>query len=382
MGGGETLIYSLAKYLPRHEWEVSVITGTNQRCIINDGFNLYYLPFFEEFCRGQVGIKPFLEEAYHLIESTHPDILHAFNLYPGYIGSIFAKQHRIPLVFSYFNTPLKNGDVLKMFSNHDVEIALVKHLIGEIHFDYLISISQYFVNHAIQLGISPNRIRWCYPGPDKEIFNSENKNFNLRRKLSIQDDDILVIAPIRIVPRKSVETILFALDLLRDLPIKLLIPSGNIIQPQYENYHQYIIELIHKLKISDKVVFPDQYFHLFELGDLYASADIGVLSSSLEGLGLGALEMIECGVPVIMTKTEGINEISDEMKTPLLFTVDDYHQLAYQIRLLATNLKYRKSASEVAKSEIENKFSLANYIDLHLNTYKQALITNNQNISE
>lgn len=377
-GGGETLIYLLAKYLARKGWQISVVTGQIKHNLkdcqkLYERFQALRIPLFEEFSKGEVGIKFFLEEAYQTIKKTSPNLIHAFNFYPGYVGSLYAEQEKISMVFTYYNTPLKDGKVLKMFSDVNVEQALVSHLIQEIKFRSLIVVSQYFVNASLKLGVPKRLVRWCYPGPDPEFFYPRARNLNLRRELGIKDKEIFIIVPARIVPRKSLETLVKAINLLKSLPIKVIISSGKYIQPGFEDYHHKILNLIKKNKLSQKILIPKNQFNLSQLGELYSSAEFGVLSSTVEGLGLGAIEVMRCAVPVIATDTEGLREVITNKINGLLFPVGDFYTLAKHIEFLSTNYRVRQEMGTKANELVARKFNLAKFIDFHDKIYKELI---------
>ncbi|MDO8570280.1 MAG: glycosyltransferase family 4 protein [Candidatus Daviesbacteria bacterium] len=377
-GGGEMLIYLLAKYLSRKGWKISVVTGNTKDYLKNckklyKGFKVFRIPLFEEFSRGEIGIKYFFEQAYQTIKKTSPDIIHAFNFYPGYIGSIYARHEKIPLVFTYHNTPLNDGKILKMFSNVEVEKALVYHLIKEIRFQILITVSQYFVNASLEIGVSKDTVRWCYPGPDPEIFHSSDKDLRLRRSFGVKDEEILIIVPARIVPRKSIETLIESMNILKNLPVKVIISSGGFIQPGFEAYYNKIIKLINTYGLSKKILIPICQYNVAQLGKLYAAADFAVLPSIIEGLGLGALEVMQCGIPVIASDTEGLKEIIENKINGLLFPVGDFRALANHIEFLIINKKARQKMGVRAKETIDRKFKLSEFVNLHDTIYKELI---------
>ncbi len=374
LGGGETLIYLLAKYLSRLGWHVSIVTDLKNKQnvnykFLNDLISFNYIEGFEAFSQGEIGYKYFLDEIYKIIDSTKPHIVHSFNFYPGFIGSLYANINNKPHVFTYFNTPLPDGRIIKMFDNIELESSLVKYLIVGMKIDELIAYSEFTYKHAIKLLGDKRKVSWCYPGVDSELFSRERKNTLLKKELGLSEKELLIVVPARVVPRKKIETIIYAVDMIKDLPFKVVISSGGIIQPEYAKYYQKIRKLVQDLNLSHKVLFPDEEIRLEDIGKLYATADIGILTSEIEGLGLGILELMQSGVPVIATDTEGVKEILVDKKTGILIPVGDYNQLASNLKYLINNPNLRKVIGTNAMREVKKKFDLKKYIMHHHSTY-------------
>ena len=379
MGGGETIIYSLAKYLARKpHLRVTVITDKNKLGLslsdkMQNGFKVINIPGFEQFATGELGIKFFLPEVFKAINESSPDVIHAFNFYPGYVGSIFAMYNKVPFVFTYFNTPQGNNNKIQLFLglNEQVDQALISHLLSSLNFDYLVTLSKFYKESTLKMGVPEDKIRWCYPGPDPEFFNPGLRSAKIRGKFDISPSDYLIVVPARIVPRKRIEIVVHSLLYLEDLPVKLLISSGGTVQSGYEKYYQDILNLMHKNKLENKVIFPKQQFDLSELGSLYASSDICVLPSAFEGLGVGILEAMQCGIPVVASNTEGITEIIDDNKNGLLFNREDSKDLAKNIATLIKDKKLRSSIVKSAHGILQSKFDLQNFISLHEDLYEE-----------
>lgn len=373
VGGGETLVYLLAKYLTREGINISVVTDSRYKKAkkIGKTINFEFIDSFESFSKGEITEKYFLESVCKTIDKTHPDIVHSFNFYPGYIASIYKRQHNIPHVFTFFNTPLANGKIIKMFDDALIEKSFIEQMVSGMKIDQYVSYSRHTYESGIKLGIKISDSCWCYPGVDNELFKKRGKDFLLRRILSVNDDELLVVVPARIVPRKKIEVLIEAVDIIKKLSFKVIISSGRNSQPGYEWYHKKIIDLIKMKKLEEKIIFPPKLYDIEELGKLYSSSDIGVLSSETEGLGLSILELMNSGVPVIASNTNGINEIVNNEVNGLLFAPGNFRSLSEKMKYLIENPEARKKLAYKAYTTLNNKFSLKSYINYHIGVYKK-----------
>ena len=380
MGGGETIIYLLTKYLSRNlNFSVTVVTGERSLNNIPDemkgNFKISCISGFEEYAVGKLGIRYVLPDVYKAIKTSSPDIIHAFNFYPGYVASIYARHNKTPFIFTFFNTPNKTDNKVQLFLGVDQEIdeALVNHLVPSLNFDCLDTLSEFYLESAIKMGVPENKVSLCYPGPDPELFNPKLRSSKIRKELGVLNSDCLIVIPARMIPRKKLEVVINSLKYLNKLPIKLVISSGGTVQPGYENYYQKILNLIIKNKLRNKIILPMKTFSLVEVGKLYSSSDICVLPSAFEGLGLGILETMQCGIPVVASNTEGIKEIITNKENGLLFTPEDPIDLANQIRSLALDKTFKSKIVMAANEVLKSRFNLGKYIAFHEKLYTEKL---------
>jgi len=114
-----------------------------------------------------------------------------------------------------------------------------------------------------------------------------------------------------------------------------------------------------------------------ELYELYSIADIGVMSSLYEPFGYVAIEMMMHGLPVIVTKTGGLNEIVEDGISGLKVQVRTIKgqrqtvvkQLEEKICLLLENPGYAKEIGENGRKRFLEKFELSIFKEKMLNLY-------------
>ena len=114
-----------------------------------------------------------------------------------------------------------------------------------------------------------------------------------------------------------------------------------------------------------------------QLFELYTIADVGVVCSLHEEFGLVAIEMMMHALPIIVTKTGGLDEIVEDGVSGLkvsVVTIDGKRQvdvklLEEKMRLLIDNQDYAKELSENGRKRFLEKFELSIFKEKMLNLY-------------
>ncbi len=94
--------------------------------------------------------------------------------------------------------------------------------------------------------------------------------------------------------------------------------------------------LVHKLGLEERVRFSG-YVPREEIAARYAAAHVFVLPSYNEGMSVATLEAMAAGLPVVVTRTGGVEELVEEGINGLTFTWGDVATLADHLIRLATD---------------------------------------------
>jgi glycosyltransferase involved in cell wall biosynthesis len=211
-----------------------------------------------------------------------------------------------------------------------------------------------------RLFLSDNRVLMRY-NAIKDIVLLESKD-SLRKKLNIEQDDFVVLFVGRLVPQKSVHTLLEALPLLRGKVERIkciLVGEGKL--------RNYLEERCKQLGLTDIVEFrgvtsmPELY---------YVCSDVFVLPSVYEGLGNVIIEAFRASLPVVASDIDGIKELVSQGKNGLLFDVGNYQSLADKIALLYNDKEVRQKMSVEAFDTFKSKFDMAKYSEWLLLNYR------------
>jgi glycosyltransferase involved in cell wall biosynthesis len=102
----------------------------------------------------------------------------------------------------------------------------------------------------------------------------------------------------------------------------------------------------------------------------YQQARIAVVPSTVaadgdqEGLGLVAVEALGCGCATIVSGLPALEDVVEDEKTGLVFTVDDATDLARKILRLCKNEQLRLQLSKSGREYVANKFDWS-YVGNH-----------------
>ncbi len=135
----------------------------------------------------------------------------------------------------------------------------------------------------------------------------------LRPELGIEQDEILLLQPTRIVPRKRIERSIELARLARRMDRKCCLLITHSSGDEGEAYHKYLIEYAKLLGV--RVLFAANRFNhkrgltregrpIYSLADAYFQADLVTYPSTLEGFGNAFLEAIYYRRPLLMSRYE------------------------------------------------------------------------------
>ena len=135
---------------------------------------------------------------------------------------------------------------------------------------------------------------------DEAVILSSTKRKQLRQKLFIPEDEIIILFVGRLEEIKGVDA---------------LIEAFILIVKDYPDCHLYIIgdgDLNDYMRKAEgywrKITFTGR-LKKEEVYMFYQVADVGILPSRYESFGYVAIEMMMFDIPIIATKTSGLNEI-------------------------------------------------------------------------
>jgi glycosyltransferase involved in cell wall biosynthesis len=170
-----------------------------------------------------------------------------------------------------------------------------------------------------------------------------------------------------LIPRKRIETILYALSMLKSLDdIELRVIGDG---PEA----QFLKKLTVELNLSDCVRFLGPIPHA-KIPEYLQDSDVFVLCSTSEGRPNVLLEAMASGLPVIASNIEGVRELIQDGKTGLLFDVDNREQLAKQIESLIDDSNARGMLGQGGRNFIiENDLTWQNTAARYTSIYEEIL---------
>jgi glycosyltransferase involved in cell wall biosynthesis len=237
------------------------------------------------------------------------------------------------LAFKFFpdHFPKKDLRRLNFFTDYAVNNS-----------DKLIAISNSTKNDLLKIypKISASKIKVIYHGYDKNLFNENISPDEIKKtntKYKIQNTKYLIFVG-TIQPRKNIETLIAAFDILRkkekykNLGLVIAGSSGWLAE-----------NIVEKIKKTPGVIMAEN-FKTKDLPALISGAEIFVLPSLYEGFGLPALEAMACGTPVIAADNSSFQEIVG--LNGLLYKAKNVSDLVEGLLKILENDKLRSSLRE------------------------------------
>ena len=308
VGGIERVVYEQSKRLLQKNFEPMVITnriqtpknyvvdGINVECYesLNIGFRLgipYSIPTV-------TSLETFLKA----VKSSKIIHAHGHPYLTSLIAAKLAKRYSKPFVLTQHNTFIEYDSIFDNIERLN-DLAVGKETLKEA--DKIIAVSNATKDYVLSLGAKPEKVKVLHNGVDLVRFRPlAGKREEMRRKLGISQNDIVVLTVRRLVYKNGIDTLIETANIAvkKNSKITFLVVGKG---PDLKNVQMRIEQLgIEKnFRLAGFVRDEDLPFY-------YNAADFFVLpSKSGEGLPLVALEAMACGLPVIATNVGGISEI-------------------------------------------------------------------------
>lgn len=183
----------------------------------------------------------------------------------------------------------------------------------------------------------------------------------IRQKLQVRHNDFLAIHLSNLRPVKRIPDLLKTAALVRHPKFRLLILAGGDFTP--------FQPLVNKLKLQKTVIVKEG-----EIGveNYLNAADAGLYTSEEESFGLGILESMTFGQPVIATNVGGIPEVVKNGKTGFLANLGDVKALARYIKILMIDDNLRQKMGAASKHLAKTKFNAQKITAQYLHCYQNS----------
>ncbi len=308
VGGIEKVVNEQSKRLRTKNFVPMVVTnriGTPQKYVVdgvpvecyqslNTGFRLgipYSIPTVSSF--------PTFLKAVNQSKIVHA---HGHPYLTSLTAGKLAKMYSKPFVLTQHNTFIEYNNLFDDIENLN-DLTVGKQNLQDA--DRIIAVSGATKEYVLRLGAKPKKVKVVHNGVDLEKFKPmARKREEMRRKLGIPSDAVVVLTVRRLVYKNGVDTLIEGANIaVKKNPriVFLAVGKGPDSESVKLRIHELGIEENFKLAgfVSDE-----------DLPIYYNVADIFVLpSKSGEGLPLVALEAMACALPVIATDVGGIREI-------------------------------------------------------------------------
>lgn len=310
------------------------------------------------------------------IKKWNLDVIHSHTEFGvGTFARLVAKQYNIPLVHTYHTMyedyvhyithgyfDKSSKKLAEYFTKFYCDKTATE-LIVPSKKTYDLFKNKYKVNRNVH--IVPT-------GIDVERFYLEkldkNKLKQLKNKLGIKENEIVINYVGRLAKEKSVETLIETqANLIKQFKVKLLIVGSG---PDLDHFKQ----MTKKLKIEKQVIFTgavpwEEVPYYYGISDIFATASI------TETQGLTVIEAMAAGLPVVCADDEAFRDVVvDDLNGRLFKTKRQYKKCMEEI---LSNQEMLKSMKKQARITAESH-SLKYYAEKILDVYNCAIGTENK----
>lgn len=283
-------------------------------------------------------------EALKVCKRQDIEIVVSFWAFPqGLAGIVIKKMLGLPFVVR-----LNAVEISLSLSKYTFIIPFLKSILTNA--DLVIPNSTYTKNLMYELKALTRNVLTIREGTDIERFNLSISGNNVKLSYNL-GNKFLLLTVARLVERKGIEYLIYAMKyVLSKHPECVLIVIGE------GPLKQKLMELAKGLGIEKNIIFISKVSDK-ALPYYYAAADVFVLPSIAEALGVVLLEAMATGKPVIASRVGGIPEVAIDGKTGILVPKKSPQALSNAIISLMEDRNTLQMLGRNARFHIIEKFS-------------------------
>lgn len=230
------------------------------------------------------------------------------------------------------------------------------------------AVAQAMIDQSLAAGVgSPDQYKVVYSGMELDRFLHAKPDPELRKKLGIPEDAVVLATLARLFPLKGYEQFLpVAVKLAKELPQIhcLIIGNGTMMEE--------IREFIRKEGVESRFSFAGLVAP-GEVGNYLALASVLVHFSLREGLPRAAVQALAAGKPVIAYALDGTPEVVIPGKTGYLLKPGDRAGAEAAIRELVANPALAAELGANGRRLVESRFGWKTMSDTLLKDYAECL---------
>jgi len=373
IGGGETFVLNPALLLYKAGIDVSVAAEPNaQREMKNYPFTVYEINGLSDTHLDVISASEGLSE---LTKQLKPDLIHVHGYLALLAIGLCGINQRVPILASIHSTPVWGERLIGMMDSFEEELSFARNVIDLARPQIITAANEVYAEAARK--VVQGRVKVItVPYPvDLDSFHRQD-NPVLRRKLGLTEKDILILTPSRIIERKGIREIVYALD---DLPDNFYLCLPAAFSPLDKRFWDDITASDIYQRVKNRVIIPDKQFLYLDMPLLYAASDIVAMPSYYEGAPVATVEAMASGKPFIGADSQGINSFIRDNENGLLVPQKTVKELAAGIYKLAQDKELCARLSQRALAGIAYlswDVQLRNLI----NIYNQLMATGETNV--
>lgn len=288
-----------------------------------------------------------------LIKSEKIEVVHAHNLYYGYVASFLKSQ--VPVIF----TPMGSDIII-----HAQENFIYKHMAHRA-FRKAVAVtgdSLLVQKRGYKVGAKVEKNHIIQNGVDSSIFYPKD-NF-LKKEFHIGKDELLIFSPRAITPLYNIDVIIDSLYMLKETNHKFKCMFSFAFGGEY---YSELKQKVVALGLENYVIWLG-YIKYEDMQLYYNASDLVISVPSSDSSPKSVYEAMFCGKPIIISDLEWSHELLDELECVCRVDVRNADQLYNSVKRLISDPKFSGKISK-------NSLLLAHkYFDYEVNMKKMERI--------
>ncbi len=287
-----------------------------------------------------------------LIRKEKINLIHCNEFWVNPYGVIVAKITRLPCI-----THIRTSLNVKKIKNYLLAYS-----------DKLITVSDATRKPFEEFPKIIRKTTTIYNGVDTKQFNPTIKGEDIRNKLNINQEDIVIGTIGQLYPDKGQKTFIEAASIVlkRYSKTRFLIVGDA----KKERYKTQLENLVSELHLQDQIIFTGKRK---DIPQILASIDIFTLPSLNEAFPRVIIEAMACGKPVIATSVGGNSEAVIDGASGFIIPVNSPDVLAQKIIELIEDKDKRQEMGRMGRKRVVNNFSLEYYVESIEKVYNKIL---------
>lgn len=235
------------------------------------------------------------------------------------------------------------------------------------------SCSDDLINRAVALGADEARISLIPYGADTKVFRvSEADTQQVRQRLGLCPDDVMLLAVGRMVYKKGFEFLVAAMP-----HILQYAPNARLVFVGYGDLRDELERQANTAGLNSHIVFAGKVPRQ-EIPAYFGASDVVVVPSvrdaagNVDGLPNVVLEAMAAGKPLIASNIAGFPDVIHDGENGLLVREKDPAALADAVLALARAPALRKQMGDAGRVQIHSKLSWENVARHFIEVYESA----------
>ena len=347
IGGGETYVLNSVSRLRSAGIDVSIAVEPHpaRQC------EAYQFPVFEVPGLSDAKLDTISAPAglYALCQTIKPDIIHAHG-YFALLALGLSNATHIPIIASIHSTPVWGERIIGGMNNFDAEVQFAQSILELSRPCMLTAANEVYADAARRVAERRTKVVVLPYPVDADFFYRQPARL-MREALGIKKSEKLILTPSRILERKGIREIIFALA---ELPNDFYLCLPGAVEPLDPAFWASVCMDSRYKKVQRRIIIPKRKMLYDDMPLLYAASDIVAMPSYYEGAPVATVEAMASGKPFVGADSQGINSFIRHEENGLLVPVRSVTGLAQAIIRMTGDTTLQEKVTIQARKDIQH----------------------------